>query len=245
MVSRVSGTIFTTLAAVVLSACGLLSSSLPTYRYRLTIEVDTPDGIRTGSSVYEVKTSRTSQFFPASPNHLSFKVRGEAVVVDLPNGALFVVVDPDSVGSRMYRAHQHQSPADFKGALEAADIKKFKKNRSKIALPRNYKADSFLLRDPQMVRFADEDDPASVVWVNPEQLDQAFGPGIKLRTMYVQITDDPVTTGIEKRLTWLPGMWGKDISLDGIKHIAIFDNLASTRLGADSFTTELGRKTAA
>lgn len=242
MVSRVSGTIFTTLAALLLSACGLLSTSLPTYRYRLTIEVDTPDGIRTGSSVYEVKTSRTSRFFPASPNHLSVKVRGEAVVVDLPNGALFAVVGQDAAGWRMLHANRHHNPDKF-GFLDADAIKAFKKNRSKLVLPRNFKTDQPLSGDPQMVRFADEDDPASVVWVNPEQLDQAFGPGVKLRAVYVQITDDPVTTGIEKRLTWLPGMWGKDTSLDGIHHVAIFDNLASTRLGAGSFTTELGRKT--
>jgi hypothetical protein len=242
MAWRASGRIFTALAALLLTGCGLLGTSLPTYRYRLTIEVDTPDGIRTGSSVYEVKTSRTSQFFPASPNHISVKVRGEAVVVDLPNGALFAVVGQDAAGWRMFRANTYHNPGKF-GVLDADAIKAFKKNRSKMTLPRNFKPDQPLSGDPQMVRFADENDPASVVWVDPEQLDQAFGPGIRLRAVYVQITDDPVTTGIEKRLTWLPEMWGKRTSLDGIKRAAIFDNLASTRLGAGEFSTELGRNT--
>ncbi len=41
-------------AALSVSAC-FAKDATPDYRYRLTVEVDTPDGVKTGSSVIEVQ----------------------------------------------------------------------------------------------------------------------------------------------------------------------------------------------
>ncbi len=54
-----------------------------------------------------------------------------------------------------------------------------------------------------LVTFGDLDDPTSVEEVDPDDLGATFGEGNSLRRITVQITDDPVTTGIEKRLEWL------------------------------------------
>lgn len=43
-------------ASAALPGCAAADST-PDYRYRLTVEVDTPGGLRTGSSVIEVETS--------------------------------------------------------------------------------------------------------------------------------------------------------------------------------------------
>jgi len=51
-----------------------------TYRYRLALEVETPDGIRSGSSVIEVRYEMFSEF--NGRDHVS-RVFGEAVFVDL------------------------------------------------------------------------------------------------------------------------------------------------------------------
>ena len=40
--------------------------------------------------------------------------------------------------------------------------------------------------------------------VDPANLAASFGPGIRLKRITVEVTDDDVTTGIEKRLQWLP-----------------------------------------
>jgi hypothetical protein len=40
-------------ALVLLAGCG--GESLPTYRYKLTVEVETPEGLRAGSAVREVE----------------------------------------------------------------------------------------------------------------------------------------------------------------------------------------------
>lgn len=42
------------LSALLLSGCG---DETPTYRYRMTVDVETPEGPRTGSSVIEVRQS--------------------------------------------------------------------------------------------------------------------------------------------------------------------------------------------
>jgi hypothetical protein len=53
-----------------------------TLRYRLTIEIDTPDGARSGSSVIEV-TRRDVRWILIAQGRYEFDLRGEAVFVDL------------------------------------------------------------------------------------------------------------------------------------------------------------------
>ena len=59
-----------------------------TYRYRLTVEVETPDGMRSGSSVIETNIHDTTGNWWAlgEARRASSRVRGEAVFVDLGSG---------------------------------------------------------------------------------------------------------------------------------------------------------------
>ncbi len=93
-------------AGAVLGGCGFLTTTFPTYRFRLTIDIDTPLGRRSGSSVYEVRTSKTGRNFPASPNQVSYTVRGEALVVDLASGALFAVLSDGFHGNLMIHLNE-------------------------------------------------------------------------------------------------------------------------------------------
>ncbi|MDJ0979954.1 MAG: hypothetical protein QNI87_15620, partial [Erythrobacter sp.] len=58
--------------------------------------------------------------------------------------------------------------------------------------------------------------------VDPDDLSASFGEGVELQRITVELTDEPVTTGIEERLGWLgeypepslrPGHDLKDYSL--------------------------------
>lgn len=53
---------------------------------------------------------------------------------------------------------------------------------------------------PTMVRFADIDDPMSVESVDPVDFAKVLGPGYRLKALTVQITDQPVTSDIGRRL---------------------------------------------
>jgi hypothetical protein len=54
-----------------------------------------------------------------------------------------------------------------------------------------------------LVRFRDVRDPKTVEKVDPDDLAASFGPGVVLRRITVQLTDDPVTTGLADTLPWV------------------------------------------
>lgn len=77
-----------------LGGCGVFSSA--SYRFRMTVEVETPQGLRTGSSVIEVRLARGMGIGDGSG--ISSGVFGEAIVVDLPDGPLFVLLKMPDAG---------------------------------------------------------------------------------------------------------------------------------------------------
>ena len=56
---------------------------------------------------------------------------------------------------------------------------------------------------PMLVRFRDINAPVSVELVDPNDLSASFGSGVKLDGALIEITDQPVTLGLNKKLTWL------------------------------------------
>ena len=100
-------------ATVTLAGCGLLQPS-ETYRYRVTVEVQTPQGLRSGSSVWDVK-AREGRGIPDTA--IRSKVRGEAVLTELRGGPLFALLrgrdmNVDYASSIVYRhLYKHPLPA--------------------------------------------------------------------------------------------------------------------------------------
>lgn len=189
--------------AIMIGALGACTKRLPTFHYRLSLEVETPQGVRTGSSVIEVRTvERGKRFLGPKAGRLHHGVSGEAVAVDLPGGqTLFALLReggpeafnfPEATPFRAYAPLGVPDSAEY--ALRHQALVESKGVR---VLKRPYY--------PTLVRFRDIHDPKSVEQVNPDDLAASFGAGVKIRRITVQITDDPVTTGIERRFLW----WGK------------------------------------
>lgn len=65
---------------------------------------------------------------------------------------------------------------------------------------------------PMLVHFSDLNDPKSVVQVDPTDLGASFGTGVVLRDVIIEVTEEPITTGIVARLPWLKTIEGQ---LDG------------------------------
>ena len=57
-----------------------------TNRFRLTIEVQTPDGIRSGSSVIETTFFKSGDWGPVEARGVRTQAKGEAIFVDLGHG---------------------------------------------------------------------------------------------------------------------------------------------------------------
>jgi hypothetical protein len=181
---------------VVLSGCSGVSPKH--YRFKMTIEVETPQGLKTGSSVYEVSASENKARLLPEEHALSWGVKGEAVAVDVaPSQTLFALLKTGAMhGDMASLSMQALDPAFNNDIVESA---------ARIAARQGVQ--SFAVVDPklypQLVHFGDVRDPKSVAAVDPAHLDAAFGPGVTLKRITVQVTDEPVTTGIEKRLGWL------------------------------------------
>ena len=167
-----------------------------TYRYRMTVEVETPQGLKTGSAVREVK------WFPQprimTGNTFTFKQRGEAVAVDLPNGqTLFALLDVN--GYETVLAGFGPAPtSELRPLLDRANADR----KLYIYPPRNALRPLYLDL-PRFVRFRDTNDPKSVELVDPSSFETSFGPGYRIGRITVQITDEPVSFSILERLSWL------------------------------------------
>jgi hypothetical protein len=234
--------------ALALASCGYRSEE---FRYRMTVEVDTPQGLRTGSSVIEVEVS------DPGPNSLpeagiNTKVRGEAVSVDMPDGNVLFVLLSSADAAAGY-AYQALKPSRFGGDYAFIEkTREMKRMRRVGALrcPRTWYdrgrrrvgQDSDIRTDcPILVRFRDLRDPRSVERVDPANLADSFGDGISLRRITIQITSDPVTYSLADRLPWFDSYL--ENHFDGTTTVLVdltTDNLAA-RLSSESFSTERPR----
>lgn len=194
----------------------------PTYRYRVTVEVDTPEGLKTGSSVIEVKTSRSGDHSIPSPNMLSYKVRGQAVTVDLgQRGKLFALLDSNGYGVWAQGGLEMVvPPTPVEQATKMADEYGYRRARALALkgpqeLPRHLasqrpppKPSDPPAAYPTLVRFRDITNSKSIERVDPDNLAVTFGQGVKLRRITLERSYDPVTTGIEDNFKW----WPQDIA---------------------------------
>lgn len=242
-------------AALALPGCGVAGERLPDYRYRLTVEVETPEGLKTGSSVIEVSTAVAGRNSIPTPGAVSHRVRGEAVTVDLGGrGMLFALLRSDDnsdwasnvmfrFAPKVPRAHDADGKFDADSYFEA-QFAAMLKQRDPIELPRTF-PDQGHLKDqparPMLVRFANIADPTTVEKVDPDDLAVSFGQGVKLKRITVQITDDPVTTGIEKRLGWMDAY--RKIHFDGTPTISedMTALALASHMSSASFSTEFAR----
>lgn len=201
--ARLFGAVCIALVPLGLGACGLTDQT-PDYRYRLTVEIDTPEGLRTGSSVIEVQTA-VSKGIP-SPGTIQWRARGEAAAVDLPGGkTLFALLRSENDNDWAKRVMFMLAPEAPSGAPDSfqARFDTMLKLNGPIVLPRVWPPVGHLEERsayPILVTFGDLDDPTSVERVDPDDLSATFGEGVALRRITVELTEESVTRGVVARL---------------------------------------------
>jgi len=200
------------LAALMLSACAFTEDKTPDYRYRLTVEVETPKGLKTGSSVIEITQNMGRSAGTGFGKMIMRRPRGEAVAIDLPSGrTLFALLRSENDIEWAEHVMQMLAPkTPGEPWEEAFDNVLFIKG--KVEVPRIWRlhpAWDEVSAYPMLVTFGDLDDPTSVAEVNPDDLAANFGVGVKLKRITVELTDDPVTSGIEERLGWFDASFKK------------------------------------
>lgn len=136
-------------------------------------------------------------------------MRGEAVAVDLPDGrTLFALLRSENKvdwANNVMFLLAPEAPDDAEDSFMARFANMLKR-KGPIHLPRMWPPMGHLPERnayPMLVTFGDLNDPTSVEQVDPDDLRATFGEGYEIERILVQMTDDPVTVGIEGRLRWL------------------------------------------
>lgn len=146
-----------------------------TIRYRLTLEVETPEGLRSGSGVIQVRYVKAIPFLGVSAAW-GATVTGEAVAVDLgPRGVLFALLkegeDPRSAPEYIV-LRAFGFPYGAMPTPVAEGIARIAALRGRTELP--------IGSLPLLVRFRDLSDPKSVERVDPGNLAASSGEGVRL-----------------------------------------------------------------
>jgi len=197
------------LVLLVLAGLAIMDVWPATVRYRLTLNVEENGKIATGSGVIEGSYYKEAQWLPLpSQAEWHTQVTGEAVMVDLgERGILFALLKEgeDSRSSADYIALKAfgfmEGPIGYPVGKRLSWI-------ADLGRRTGAKANIPFKNLPMLVRFKDINDPKTVERVDPNNLAASFGDGVKLVSASIEITFDPVTTGVEKKLGWLPSLKG-------------------------------------
>jgi hypothetical protein len=198
-----------------LAGCGRTES----YRYKLTLAVNTSEGVKRGSSVVDVMFYQVS--FPERGT--MHKLRGEALYLDLGPGARPLIALLTNRLHPTYDENQHwtleagpgtRNVSRIYGAAPAPDFMDDVPRIARMRGPRQITPADL----PDLVTFADVNDPKSVIEVGPNDLQATLGPNITWHEITLESTDEPITTGIRTKLPWLPKYVDQNLRLDGSKY---------------------------
>jgi hypothetical protein len=188
-------------------------------RYRLTVEVQDGDQIRTGSSVIDASYPKEAASLGAPITYL-VGLSGCAPTVDLgKKGMLFLTFE--NIATTPANIHARNSvflcpKTDIwclpfaayskPDASEANGVRPDFSNRNtavrELLRQRGPRDVPFAVL-PQLGRFLDTNNPLSLVRVSPYALAQSFGTGVELKRVTIEMTDDPVTPVPEIWPQWL------------------------------------------
>jgi hypothetical protein len=186
------------LVLIGISSCWLAFA--PTHiRYRLTIEVQDGDVVRSGSGVVDVAYG-VAPLRGVGGSQWDAFVYGNAVTVDLgTKGLLFAIVRRDyrggfPTGYLPIVAYGLEDPYNSPERLEA-DLIQLKRKSGWVEVP------SEAL--PLLIRYRDINDPNSVQKVDPSNLAASFGAGVELKSAKLELTNDPLTPVPSVWPTWI------------------------------------------
>lgn len=193
-------------------------------RWKVTVQVETPTGLVTGSGVVETRYRPRNELL-YTLDSAQRRVLGEAIAVDLPQGTLFALLEskgdfgfaasthsfawiPGADGQRRrvpirYGSTDPAERADWEAAMGRMSEFRAEADRS-IAARRPFS----LLEEgwPRFVLLPDPGDPRSAVFLSPTEDAEAASGEIRVRSVVVEQTDEPVTRTLAARLPWLvPG----------------------------------------
>lgn len=174
------------------------------WHQKMTVEVEVDGKMVAGSSVVEMTVTgipEERQFRAAR----KLSMRGEATVVKLPGDRyLFTLLTYDVfLTGKVFH--------DLVGDKVAQPEKGWAKAIRHVRERRTINQKDY----PLLVTFTDINDPTTVRVVDPENLAAIFGPGVTLKRITLEITDEPVTEGKIEQFGFI-GVLKKQGTLSGL-----------------------------
>lgn len=181
-----------------------------TIRYKMTAEVMTPDGVKTGSSVTQV-TYWSGTGFDSGRTSRS-EVIGEALYVDLGQSKNLFITLTGYESSRTDPGHSfRQDYATDAGWLLVKTLGLAWKGFDERELCKDFaRFDGAIPKEagfqnlPLIVSFKDITDFRSAVEVDPANLGATFGDGYSLSKVTLAVSNAEPTVGLDNVLTWFP-----------------------------------------
>ena len=207
------------LALASLSGCG--DDSWQDYSYKMTVWV----GDKPYSAVRHVKVEERATIQASSGRRVDRRTQGQAVIVDTPSGQVFALMTPEegqfgfgnyaayvaepalapAIGTaaesdvaEAVREYNERQPGHDWLADDAQRHNAMLEVKGPRDLPRTFESRALgtIKVWPMFVRFGDIANPKSVRQVTPDS--------IGVTRITIEVTDEDVTTGIERILVWLP-----------------------------------------
>ena len=178
----------------------------PAHKYRLTVEVETPEGRKSASGVMAVHPDRSYS------RRGQTRALGDAVFVDLGQGKNLVAL----------LAHIDNNKLEFDGINYVA-LRAYTAAQGKRVSFSTMSAQTGIVPVkaelvPVLVAFADPANPASARAVTPDDAEAVLGKGYRLQGITAEVVPngywpldfggalgEPVTRGILAKLPWLNG----------------------------------------
>lgn len=192
------------------------------WRYRLTINIETPEGIKSGSAIQEIYYPPADKNIYAPSNQGI--PHGEAVYIDLGQRGVVFAIMPDpsnSVGAfkRLITNVFPTVPRIHEQIRYPEILKHYNdlKNVKDEVPPEFY---------PKLVGFKDINNPktielvyqrkegsiANMKQVETDRLEDFYGKGVKIKNMTLEMTDDPLEWKLGDKLSWIENMSEKEIT---------------------------------
>ena len=187
------------------------------YRYKLVLSVETDEGLKTGSTVVEVRHHQ-SMIKIGGGSGASASYVGESLYLDTGIGRkpIVALLDRKTGPTRLNRRYTWADDWDGGGCIgllsRLADVEPRGLSTTVILERINHLARTGRLKWPlelstselpDLVTFADPRDPHTIELVDPDNLPATLGADIRWAKLGLGLTKEPVTTGLEKKLPWL------------------------------------------
>lgn len=188
--------IWIVIALITLALAGSYILDADASRFRLTIEINTPEGMKSGSSVIQTQHYASGTWGPVEAKNIVSQAKGTAVVIDLgDNRQLLGILGFGPDGSDESKLFGLVRAALAGG--EPVSWKDDHKLKGRGELHPDYV--------PALILFSDANDPKTARLVVPTDFSRMIGPGYSFKRAFIETTKDPISRDIADKLPW----WGK------------------------------------